>query len=385
MEPSWERWLTERRAELEDADLLRRLRPLVPVDGLRAEVGGRRVVLFSTNDYLGLSFHPRVSDAVARAARTGGMGPRGAALICGYTHEHEALERELAALMGTETALLFPTGYAANLAVLTALAGPGTAVFSDERNHASIIDGCRMAGRRGAEVHVYRHADASHLEELLVVSPAPRKLVVTDTVFSMDGDVAPIADLVALRRRHGFLLVLDEAHALLVLGERGAGAAEAAGVEDEVDVRVGTLGKAIGAHGGFLAAGAAVREHVLNTGRSFIYSTSSPVPVVAGARAALEVFRAEPAIRERLGAHLRSLGAALGVEPESAIFKVVLGEEARALHAARDLLDRGLYVPAIRPPTVAPGSCRLRVTLSAAHTEDEVDRLIAALARIPHS
>jgi 8-amino-7-oxononanoate synthase len=379
MDESWSSWLADRRADLEGRQLLRRLRPIDPEDGFHGELEGRPVVLFCSNDYLGLSTHPAVLEALADAGRRGGTGPRGAALICGYTSAHAELERELARLKGTESALLFPTGYAANLAVLTALSGPGTAVFSDAGNHASIIDGCRLAGQRGAEVHVYDHADPGHLSRLLADRSAERRLIVTDTIFSMDGDVAPLRELVEVKRRHGALLAVDEAHAVLVLGEGGGGAAEAAGVGDEAEVQVGTLGKAFGAHGGFVACSEEIRRHVLNLGRSFVYSTALPVPVAAAALAALRVFRTEPEIRARLRRNTDRVADALEADPETPIFPLTLGDEDAALAASQALLERGYLVPAIRPPTVPPGSSRLRITVSAAHTEEEVTGLLDAL------
>jgi 8-amino-7-oxononanoate synthase len=374
----WDDWLLEVRADTEERGLFRRLRPLAARDGLRATLDGRPVVLFASNDYLGLASHPEVRAAAADAAREVGMGPRGAALVCGYTTLHEELARELARLKGTEAALLFPTGYATNLSVLSALAGPGTEIYSDERNHASIIDGCRLAKAKGATVRVYRHADPAHLSSLLEESAAPRRLIVTDAVFSMDGDRAPLIDLVEVAERHGALVALDEAHALLVLGEEGGGLAEETGLADRVDLHVGTLGKALGSQGGFLAGSSRLVEHVVNHARPFIYSTALPVPAVAAARAAIDVFRSEPARRERLDAHRAALGAAL--EPSgSAIFKVVLGTEDAALEASRRLLEQGYFVPGIRPPTVPPGTSRLRVTVSAGHTDEEVEGLLNAL------
>jgi 8-amino-7-oxononanoate synthase len=379
MDGNWRDWLSAERERRAREGRIRSLRALSAEDGFRAEIDGRRTVLFSSNDYLGLSSHPRVTEAAADAARRHGMGPRGASLICGYTEDHAALEADLASHTGSESALLFPTGFAANLSVLTSLAGPDTAVFSDERNHASIIDGCRLARQRGARVSVYRHADVDHLDRLLGASDAPRKLVVTDTVFSMDGDVAPLEALVGLRARHGALLAIDEAHAMLVFGETGGGAAQAAGVREEIDVLVGTLGKAIGAHGGFAACDGELREHLLNAGRAFIYSTALPRPVVAAARAGLAVGREEPEHRERLWARVRRFGEATGLPPRSPVFPILLGTEERAVRVARALLDRGYFVPAIRPPTVAPDSSRLRVTLSAAHSDEELEGLIETL------
>jgi 8-amino-7-oxononanoate synthase len=379
---NWDAWLAVCGADLADRRLHRRLRALDPRDGLHVELDGREVVLFCSNDYLGLSMYTEVCTAFSEAAARLGAGPRGSSLVCGYTKHHEALEAELATLMRTEFALLFPTGYAANLSVLTSLSDPDTAIFSDELNHASIIDGCRMARERGASVHVYRHADEEHLEELLGSSSALRKLIVTDAVFSMDGDLAPLPEIAAAKRRHDALLVVDEAHALLVLGEEGAGAAEEFGVAGDVDVRVGTLGKAIGAQGGFLAATRTIRDHVLNRGRPYIYSTSLPLPVVAAARKALEVFRENPDLRVSLETHRDTLARVIGRCSTSAIQKLVIGGEEEALAASERLLEGGWLVPAIRPPTVPRGTSRLRITLSAAHTAEELDGLVRSLASL---
>lgn len=310
------------------------------------------------------------------------MGPRGAALICGYTDEHAALEADLAALKQTEAALLFPTGFMANLAALSALGAADAHIFSDELNHASIVDGCRLARAR---VDVFRHADVAHLESLVRASTAARKIVVTDTVFSMEGDLAPLAELVELRRRYGFTLVTDEAHATLVLGRRGGGLSEALGLGEEVDVQVGTLSKAVGALGGYVATSGRMRQLLLNTARSYIFTTALPAPVVAAARAAIGVAAAEPELRASMWARADELGAALGRRLESPIAPIVVGDEGRAVAASRALLERGFHVTAIRPPTVPPGGSRLRVTVSAAHTASDVADLAAALGAVSRS
>lgn len=360
--------------------LFRELRALEPDGPVRARWRDRRVTLFSTNDYLGLSGHPRVREAAAEAARREGLGPRASALVCGYTLEHRALEEELAELKGTDTALLFPTGFAANTAVLAALGGNrGSAVFSDALNHASIIDGCRMAARAGAELHVYRHGDVDHLSRLLDRSERPRKLIVTDSLFSMDGDLAPLVELVDLKAAHDAWLVVDEAHATLVLGARGGGAAEALDVTGGVDVHVGTLSKAFGAQGGFVAGSRELRSWLLNMGRPFVFSTALPIPVVAAARQALRVREEEPGLVDRLHAHLERFEDGTGIRADSPIVPVVLGGEDEALQAADALLGEGLFVPAIRPPTVPVGTSRLRITLSAAHREGEVEHLVDAV------
>lgn len=378
----WNDWLDAAIGKLDEHDLLRTLEPIEPVDAVHVRADGRDLTLFSSNDYLGLSHHPKVREAVAEASERVGMGPRGSALVCGYTTAHAALERELAELKGGQEGLLFPTGYAANMGVISSLGGPGVAIFSDALNHASIIDGCRLARRRGATLEVYEHGDMDALAELLAASDAERKLIVTDTVFSMDGDLAPLGRLAALKREHDALLVVDEAHGTLVFGEAGGGVAEHVGVEDDIDVHVGTLSKAVGALGGFAATSTKLRQWIFNRGRAFVFSTAQPVPVVEAARAAIRTAREEPEIRERLWARIEQLGARLGRELTSPIVPIVLGEEARALAASEKLLDEGFHVIAIRPPTVPPGTSRLRVALSAAHSADDVDRLADVLEEI---
>eukprot|EP00899_Mesostigma_viride_P019539 jgi/Mesvir1/27587/Mv07332-RA.1 len=349
-----------------------------------------RLKLFSGNDYMGLSSHEAVREAAANAGAQLGLGPRASALVCGYTTLHQQLEQALAKLKGTEDCLLFPTGFAANLAVVTALCAPGrawreggaVAIFSDELNHASIIDGTALARfRYGAELHVYRHNDLRHLEALLRESQAARKVVITDSLFSMDGDVADLAGLATLRRKYKFLLVLDEAHATCVYGKHGEGLAHAAGVHDQVDLSVGTLSKAVGCLGGFVACSSAWKAWLLNRGRSYIYSTALPLPVVAAALASVNVSSSSRGddLRARLWGNIHRLCGPLGIQAQSPIIPIVLGSEEQALSASRHLLECGFHVPAIRPPTVAPGTSRLRVTVSAAHSPDDIDQLVETL------
>jgi len=378
MRPVWSNWLQQGLDELADADLLRELRPLDPRSPVHVDSAEGRLTLFSTNDYLGLSGHDRLRDAV-RAAGESGMGPRGSPLICGYTDRHERLERRLAELESCEATLLCPTGFSANLAVVASLSTPETAIFSDELNHASIIDGCRLGRRRGATLQVYDHADPDALDARLAASEADRKIVVTDSVFSMDGQLAPLDAIVEIKDRHDALLVIDEAHGTLVFGETGAGASEHFGVSDRIDVNVGTLSKAFGALGGFVSTTETMKQWLLNRGRSYIYSTASPVPVVAAADAALDVIADEPEVRERLWRHVERMETVLDRELESPIIPIVVGDKQEALSASRQLLERGIHCTAIRPPTVPPGTARLRVTLSAAHTDGDIEHLVESL------
>lgn len=344
---------------------------------------GRSAVLFCGNDYLGVSAHPALRAYVGQAVLRHGMGPRGSPLVCGHTALHLSLAEALGELKGVSSpALLCPTGYAANLAVLGAVAGPRCAIFSDERNHASIVDGCRLARAQGAEVYVYPHLDVAALETLLGQSDRSQKLIVTESVFSMDGTLAPLAGLAELRRRHAAALMVDESHGNLVFGSRGGGLSEASGCASSVDVQVGTLSKAFGAQGGFITtASPEVRSFIENAGRSQIYSTALPVPVVAAARIALRLAH-RGRLRAQLGATLRAFGDEVGKVYDGPIIPWILGADDRALKARDVLLEAGFFVQAIRPPTVAPGTARLRISLSAAHTPSQASDLARVLLRL---
>lgn len=332
----------------------------------RLAPSGQRVVSFASNDYLGLTGHPQVLAAGRAALDRWGAGAGAARLIVGSRPVHSELEAELAAWKGAEQALLFPTGFAANLAVLATYGRPDAVICSDELNHASIIDGCRLARAR---VEVYPHRDMDALASLLRRSE--RAIVVSETVFSMDGDLAPIDELVRLCGHHGALLVVDEAHA--VLGPDP----ELAGVDA---LRIGTLSKALGALGGYVAGPATLIELLRNRARSFIFTTASPPAVAAAALAALRIIRSAEgrSLRDRL----RSLVDGLLPGHPSPIIPVIVGEADEALAISSMLLEKGFLVPAIRPPTVPRGTSRLRVTISAAHTQRHVAALVDALPEI---
>jgi 8-amino-7-oxononanoate synthase len=355
---------------------------------------GGAVVSFASNDYLGLSAHPAVVAAAQSALSRWGAGSGASRLVTGSRPIHGDLEEALADWKGTASAVTFPTGFAANLGVLSTLGGPGVRILSDELNHASIIDGCRLS--RSA-LAVYRHRDVGHVQELLTEDEATPTIVVTDTVFSMDGDVAPLADLVTLCQRANALLVLDEAHAVLGPDLPASSGWDEGGVgnrdRDDVRphggmvVRVGTLSKTLGSLGGFVAASRDIVDLVVNRARSFIFSTAPTPADAAAALAALRVLRSAEgaALTDRLAALIDRVAQA-GFAPlghPSPIIPVILGSEQAALTASAGLLHDGLWVPAIRPPTVAPGTSRLRVTLSAAHSDEDVSRLLHALALLP--
>ena len=373
-------WARARIGQAEGAGLLRAPRVRSGGSGTHAVVGGRPVVVLSGNDYLGLSVHPAVRAAAAEAARCEGAGATGSRHLSGCHEAIERLESELAEFEGAATATLAPSGYAANLVVLQALGGQDCVILSDERNHASLIDGSRLSRGR---VEVYAHRDLDDLERRLRRVEG-RPIVVSDTVFSMDGAVADVAGLAQLARRHGAWLVLDEAHATGVLGPGGRGAAAAAGLDlrDPAVVRVVTLSKALGAGGGAVCGDAVVRQLLLQRGRALIFSTALPHPTVAAAHAALRVLRdGGEALLRRLHANARLLRAGLDVRGDETmpIVPVIVGEAARAVALERALLDTGHLVQAVRPPTVPAGTSRLRLVASAAHTEDELRGAAAAV------
>jgi glycine C-acetyltransferase/8-amino-7-oxononanoate synthase len=379
--------IAERLRALEESGLRRRLRLVEGAQGARVTLDGRPVLLLCSNNYLGLADHPRVREVAAEAALRQGVGAGGSRLISGNMEAHGALERRLAAFKGYEAALLFGSGYLANLGAVAALARRGGVVFSDELNHASIVDGCRLSR---AETFVYRHADLEHLEWGLREAGERASLIVTDGLFSMDGDVAPLAGLAELARRHGCRLMVDEAHATGTLGPGGRGSVAAAGLAGEVDVVVGTLGKSLGSYGAYVCAEATLREYLLNAARPFVFSTALPPPVAAAALAALELLEAEPERVVRLGVNAASLREALAAEgldtgsSRTQIVPLAVGEPEPAMELCERLLERGVFAQGIRPPTVPPGSSRLRFSVMATHEPAELRRaakLTGAAAR----
>jgi 8-amino-7-oxononanoate synthase len=353
--------------------------------GTRAllRVRGRTLVDFSSNDYLGLARHPALSEAMRASAAAAGAGSAASHLVTGHGAEHERLEEELAAFTGRERALLFSTGYMANLAVLTTLAGRGERALLDRLSHASLIDGARLSG---AELKRYPHADAAAAAQLLAEDPQHTALIATDGVFSMDGDLAPLPELAQLARRAGAWLVVDDAHGLGVVGASGRGTLEEQGLGSEaVPVLIGTLGKAFGSFGAFVAGEAALIDYLMQKARSYIYTTALPQPVAAASRAALRLAQTEGWRRTHLATlieRFRRRALAAGVPltaSRTAIQPVMLGSEAAVLGAQGALEAAGLCVVAIRPPSVPPGSARLRVTLTAAHTEAQIEQLADAL------
>jgi glycine C-acetyltransferase/8-amino-7-oxononanoate synthase len=362
--------IAERLAELDSSGLRRRLRVVDGPQGAQVVLDGRPVLLLCSNNYLGLADHPRLRRAAANAALKLGTSAGASRLISGSMSIHAELESRLAEFKGTEAALLFGSGYLANTGTIAALAKKGEVVFSDELNHASIIDGCRLAG---AETFVYRHADTEHLEWGLRQAAARAALIVTDGVFSMDGDIAPLPDLARLARRHDCRLLVDEAHATGCVGPEGRGSVATAGLSGEVDVIVGTLGKALGGYGAYVCGSAQLVDYLVNSARPFIFSTAPPPPAVAAAQAALELLTEQPKRVERLRQNAAALRESLrseGLEPlgsDTQIVPLVVGEAEDAMALCERLLAEGVFAQAIRPPTVPPGTCRLRLTTMATH------------------
>jgi 8-amino-7-oxononanoate synthase len=384
--------IAERLADLEHLGLSRRLRLISGPQGPTVLLEGKPVLLLCSNNYLGLADHPKVREAAADAATRWGVGAGSSRLVSGTMTIHGRLEERLAAFEGTESCVLFGSGYLANLGVLGALAGPGETIFSDELNHASIIDGCRLSR---ADVVVYRHRDVEHLDWSMRKAGAgrdgrARRVIVSDSVFSMDGDVAPLLDLVELAHRHGARTVIDEAHATGNLGPDGRGAVAEAGLDGEVDVIVGTLGKALGSYGAYACASDEMVRYLINTARSLIFSTAPPPPAVAGALAALDLLRERPHRVQRLRSNARVLRQALAAEgfpvadTEMHIVPLIVGEERQAMRLCQEAIEGGVFAQAIRPPTVADGTSRLRLTAMASHTAGELRSAAALLGRIAH-
>jgi 8-amino-7-oxononanoate synthase len=369
--------ISERLAELEHLGLGRRLRMISGPQGPTVLLDGKPVLLLCSNNYLGLADHPRVREAAADAAMRWGVGAGASRLVSGSMTIHRRLEERLAAFEGTESCVLFGSGYLANLGVIGALAGTGDVIFSDELNHASIVDGCRLSR---AEVVIYRHRDIEHLDWSLRRhgDRRARRLIVTDSVFSMDGDIAPLAHIAELADIYDARVIVDEAHATGNVGPDGRGAVAAAGLEGEIDVVVGTLGKALGSYGAYACASNEMVQYLINTARSLIFSTAPGPPAMAGALAALELLQERPHRVQRLRSNARALRGALAAEgfpvadSEMHIVPLVVGEERAAMRLCQQGIERGVFAQAIRPPTVPAGTARLRLTAMASHTATEL-------------
>lgn len=373
-------------SEWQAAGLKRRRRIVHPVSATRAQVDGTMVTAFASNDYLGLSRDARLIDAIAEGARRFGAGAGASHLVSGHHAVHEALEHELAVFADKPAALAFMNGYVANLSLLTTLAGAGDVIFSDQLNHASIIDGARLSR---AEVAIYPHADTDALDVMLSASAASHKIIATDAVFSMDGDIAPLKALLELAERHDALLLVDDAHGLGVWGPEGRGSVQALGLRSNRIVYMGTLGKSAGLSGAFVAAERVIIDRLIQRARPYVFSTAASPALAHATLVAIELVRSANAARERLARHRENLQLIARswnpyglLESKTPIQPLIIGDNTTVVQIADALLQEGIWVPAIRPPTVPAGTARLRITLSAAHTREDVEALGAAMSHV---
>lgn len=369
--------------ELKEKNLYRSLRVLEEHEGTRAVFEGRKMILFCGNDYLGMSRHPRLIAAAHKAIDRYGIGARSARLISGTTEAHAALEKKIAAFKHKDSALVFGSGFLANLGLLTTFAGKDDVIMMDKLCHASLIDGARLSG---AEIRVFPHKHYAKCEDILKKCTAPRKLVVTENVFGMDGDRADLNELIRIKSKYGALLVVDDAHGTGVFPKGSPGATSS--YSQGIDLIMGTLSKAIGGLGGFVAADRDLIDYLTNFARPFIFATALPPVLCETAREAFCVIEEEPQLLEKLWANIREayqgltkLGFHLA-EPESAVLPVILGDEKKAMEAFEKLLALGVFIPAVRYPTVPKGKARLRITVSAAHTAEDIEALLQAFRAI---
>jgi 8-amino-7-oxononanoate synthase len=370
-------------SSLEKQDLHRSLRVVESSQGTLITIAGRELVNFSSNDYLGLASHPEIASAMAEAVQRWGAGSTASRLICGTSAEHAALEEEISAAKGTDAALVFSTGVAAATGTIPALVGRGDVVILDKLAHACLIDGVHASG---AKMRVFPHNDLakleSHLKWARETHPKGRTLIVTESVFSMDGDLAPLREIVELKDRHGAILFLDEAHAVGVRGRGAQGLAGELGLAERIEIQMGTLGKALGVSGGYIAGSRPLIDFLINRARSFIFSTAPSPAIAAASRASLRIVQSPEgdALRTRLQKNLSLLAGAMKAKlPPSAIMPLILGGEERALSEAARLQEAGFFVPAIRYPTVPRKTARLRITLSAAQSHEQIRRLAEAI------
>ena len=375
-----EHWLKSELAQLDQAGLSRSLRSVMTAPTGRTLLDGREVILLGSNNYLGLSVHPIVVEAAATAVQKYGTGASASRLMSGNCHLYTELETKIAEAKGTEAALVFGSGYLANIGSIPVLAGEGDLILSDALNHASIIDGCRLSQ---ATKQIYRHCDVEHIESLLAQSMKFRhRLIVTDGVFSMDGDIAPLPEICGLAERYDATVMVDDAHSFGVLGETGAGTIEHFGLEQRGIIQMGTLSKAIGGLGGYVAGSTALIDFLMNRARGFIFTTGLPPATLAGASAAIDVIRSTPALRQRLFSNVLLLKNALlerGFQllpSQTQILPLILGAADVASRFAETLLSHGVYAPAIRPPTVPAGTSRLRISVIASHTTEDLETAV---------
>lgn len=376
-------WIDLEVKNIKDKDLFRILTELESAQSPEIIIDGKKYILLSSNSYLGLTVEPRVIQAAIEATEKYGTGSGGSRLVSGSTDLHRELEQRIAKFKKTESAILFSTGYLANTGTISTLIGKDDIVYSDELNHASIIDGCRLSK---AEVKIYKHLDTNHLESLLGKdrNKKCKKLIVTDTVFSMDGDLAPLPEIADLADIYGCMFMIDEAHSTGVLGNRGSGGTEHFGIEDRVPIVMGTLSKAVGSLGGYIAGSQKLIDFIRNTVRSYIFDTSLPPSSLAASLTAIDIIEHEPERREylwklinRFKTGLEDIGLTV-LPSHSAVIPVLIGEAQPTLDFARSLRNNGIYTPAVRPPSVPEGMCRIRATLMAKHTEKHIEKALNA-------
>jgi glycine C-acetyltransferase/8-amino-7-oxononanoate synthase len=377
--------IEDRLEELKESGLYRKLRVISGPQGPRVLLDGKPVLLLCSNNYLGLADHPRVREAAAEGAMRWGVGAGASRLVSGGMTIHRRLEESLAEFKGSDACVLFGSGYLANTGIVSALAREGEVVFSDALNHASIVDGCRLSR---AETFVYRHSDMEHLEWGLQEAGGRGSLIVTDGVFSMDGDVAYLEEIVELAARYDARVMVDDAHGLGAVGPGGRGSVADAGLEDEVDVVVGTLGKSLGAYGAYACCDKPMAKYLVNCARTLIFSTALPPPALAGALAALEMLRESPSLVDKLQRNARVLREALAAEgvevpaeSETQIVPVIVGDASATMAACERALGEGVFAQGIRPPTVPAGTSRLRLAVMASHTKSELRWAAGVLAR----
>lgn len=382
---------------LKGEGLYRELKVVEGPQGNRVKINGKEVILLSSNNYLGLASHPELKKAALSAVEKYGCGSGASRLVSGNMELHERLEERIASFKGIESALLFNSGYTANVGVISSICGRGDIIFSDRLNHASIIDGCLLSG---AEIKRYPHKDIDALERFLKSSPPSspftkrgvrggrKRLIITDGVFSMDGDIAPLNDIIEVAKQYSAFVMVDDAHATGVLGKNGKGTAEHLGVDDGIDIVMGTFSKALGSFGGFVAVPKEMREFLINRARSFIYTTSLPPPVIASSIAAIGIAEKGQDLRSSLWKNadylkngLKEMGFDI-MESQSQIIPVFIGNEDRTMEMSRMLFEEGVFVQGIRPPTVPQGKSRLRVTVTAAHTDDDMNRSLEAFETV---
>ena len=373
-------WLKSELDQLNQAGLRRELRSVTTAPTGRIQLDGREVILLGSNNYLGLSVHPTVIEAAAEAVRIYGTGASASRLMSGNCQLYTELETKIAKTKGTEAALVFGSGYLANIGSIPVLAGNSDLILSDALNHASIIDGCRLSQ---ATKQVYRHCDIEHLESLLAQSAEfRRRLIVTDGVFSMDGDIAPLPEICALAEKYDATVMVDDAHSFGILGETGGGTIEHFGLENCGVIQMGTLSKAIGGLGGYVAGSTVLIDFLINRARSFIFTTGLPPATLAGASAAIDVIRSTPELRQQLSSNVLLLKNALLergfqlLSSQTQILPLILGSADVASRFAETLLSHGVYAPAIRPPTVPEGTSRLRISVIASHTTEDLETAI---------